>query len=285
MKKLGICGLGLIGGSLALAIRKKKLDFTIYGCDINQLTIKKALEKNIIDGTLNCHKNYNTKLDYLILSVSPKNVAGQFKILHEVIDTNTLVMDVNSVKTNIIKSIQEINEKKIPFVSIHPMSGSHKKNIDFADGDLFDGKKTIIICDKKDDLKNDKWTGLAHDFWASIGTRVIYLSAKEHDEITAITSHMPHAAASAMINMMLENKLSIKKYHGIYGNGLLDFTRISMADPAMWCDIILDNKENIINAIEKYNQSLINIKNIIQNEDREKLLRVLEDSKKFREGL
>ena len=253
---IGIVGLGLIGGSLGLAIKHKKLSKIIIGYDNNQENLDDALNLELIDIGANSYKSFSI-CDFVIVSVPPSQTAYVAIQLFEVLKENTIVIDVASIKKPIIDSIKNYIPKTIAYVPTHPIAGT--ENFGFAEKKVEEFAKTINM-------------------------KVKYMDADKHDRVFAYVSHLPHAIAYSLVNLIRQKKEDDEAY-GFIGGGFKDFTRIAKSNEKMWCDIFLLNQSNMINAIDEYIQNLLILKDAIKNNEEQELIQILKNIRLFKENL
>lgn len=268
LKKVIIVGLGLIGGSLALRLKNKK-NFYIYGWDKNKNVLNYALEKNIIQETLDFNNFPN--VDFIIIA-TPINYISQIIEKIRKFNTNAIITDVGSVKNGVI---DKFNFEK--FVSCHPIAGSQKKSIKNADPKIFDDTNVILINSRynKTSLKKLK------AFWKSINVRAFYCDIKKHDYLISFTSHLPHIIASSLVSTV--SGLHINQIKKFIGGSFRDCSRVATSDPKQWTEICFINRKNLSNAIERFIKILKNVKIILN--DKEKLFNFFNKSTKLRKQI
>ena len=261
--KIGIIGLGLMGGSLALALKRKykKEDkkVEIIGIDHNDQHCLEALELKIADKITDDIKDlYN--VDLIILTV-PVNAI--IKIMPELvgISSETTVIDFGSTKEKIVKAIpKEIREN---FVAAHPMTGTEKFGPTAADRKLYRGK-VVVLCNTEEN--EPKHLKKAKTIFRDIGMKIIYMDAKEHDRHAAFISHMPHAVSFSLANAVM-NQQNPKDIIAMAGGGFKDMSRIAKSSPNMWLDVFEQNKENLLDAISCFSNELDKLKSDIESDN------------------
>ncbi|MBI3605041.1 MAG: prephenate dehydrogenase/arogenate dehydrogenase family protein [Nitrospirae bacterium] len=280
-KKIAILGVGLIGGSLAIDCRKKKLAGSIAGFGRNEGNLKKAVSLGVIDA-------YDLKVekvvdgaDLVVLAVPVGSYLKTVKAFLPRLSPDAIVTDVGSVKEKVVKELEPLLGGR-KFVPAHPVAGREKSGVEAALPDLFKGARCILTpTDNTDPASLEKIKNL----WKEVGAVVSCLSPAEHDEVLGMVSHLPHLIAFALVNTVLgmaEKKENLISYSG---GGFRDFTRIGASSPEMWKDIFLTNRENMLSHIEKYEAVLGRLKKYILDRDEAGLLREFEKSKKIRGSL
>ncbi|MEW6170966.1 MAG: prephenate dehydrogenase [Candidatus Omnitrophota bacterium] len=275
-KKIAIVGIGLVGGSLGLSIKRKKLAQKVIGIVHHKKTIKEALNLKAVDkATLNLKDIKDA--DLIILATPVNIILRQLPLILNYAKENTLIIDVGSTKNKIIKLAEKLmpSNKKIDFIGTHPLAGSEKKGLYFAKIDLFKNSLCILVptkFTKKENLEKIK------TFWRALGADTKTINAKKHDEILSFTSHLPHLVSFALMDSMPA------KYLNFSASGLKDTTRLSSSDALVWQDIFFSNKENLIKAIANFEKSLKELKNKISASDKT-LLNKLKSIKRKKESI
>ena len=242
-----VVGLGMIGSSIAFAAKSKGIN--VNGFDLNDDVLKKAIDENIIDATIESIEEINTnQIDLIILAVPPKQTLELFNKLDYLWNSKITITDTSSVKNHI--KLEGVNN----IVLSHPIAGSDKSGIDALDKNLFIEKKNIL-CNpfdaKEDHLKR------VENFWVNaLNMRVEMMTVAEHDLIFAMTSHLPHLVSYALIDSIRTSNLGVKDNSG---GGLKEFLRLSGSNAEMWRDIFMLNRVDLIKALAGMQVSLNNL--------------------------
>lgn len=281
-KGILVVGLGLIGGSLALALKKEGYKGKIYGYDLNENRIKKALELNGIDEGFNKLQDIPWKnVDLVVLSTPVKTFVDLAKKIKPFLKENTVISDVGSVKGDLVVKLYEILKPHV-FVGVHPIAGTEKEGIENAKPDLFKNARLILTPLGEDKEKIEKVERL----WKDIGSKTEIMDPHLHDFVFASVSHLPHAIAFALVDSLIvlskETGIDLFKYPG---GGFKDFTRIAASSPTVWKDIFLENKENLLHTLQVFSKSLQKLKEAIEKEDENKILEILSESREKRLSL
>ncbi|MGA2143112.1 MAG: prephenate dehydrogenase [Brevinematales bacterium] len=279
-KTFGIYGLGLIGGSLAMAIKSFIPGSKVIGFGRNIEKLDSAKKLGIIDKAAAEDSEITAELDYFIIGTPIEMVADVFAKYMKSLNDNVIVMDVGSVKRPVINEINRINSRGLRFVSTHPMVGGEKSGFEFARADLFDKKIVGVIGEGPEEELDE-----VREFWRILGAQIVLVSADFHDEIVASTSHAPHLIASALSRCLEKDGWADVRFFGLYGRGLLDTTRISQGNPDMWAGITIMNSDNIERSLIDFSREIDTLIHIIRNKKRKELAEYLEKSKEFREKL
>ena len=255
---VAIVGLGLIGGSLALSL--KKLDFIdeIVGSDHNKDHQKQAMELGLVSKIIEFEnvKNY----DVIFLAIPVDGVIACLQNLKDV-DKNTTIIDLGSTKAKIVSSVpSSIREN---FVAAHPMTGTENFGPSAAVENLYTDM-VVVLCDLEDSGELQKT--IARKIFKSLGMRKYFMGAMEHDRHAAFISHMPHAISYSIANTVMnqENKNDIL---ALAAGGFRSMSRLAKSSPNMWEDIFRQNKSNLLEAIELFEDELKQLKSSIQNDE------------------
>jgi len=262
-----IVGLGVIGAAFAESFRAIGIK-TIYGIDIDEETLKKAEEKNIINKGFIETKEPLEKSDFVVITLYPNLMKSFFVNNIDNFKENAIITDVVGIKEKIIRDINPIMEKirrqsgkNIDFIFGHPMAGREKRGIDFADSKVFKNANYIIIKDEKNKRKNLE---LLSEIVKLMGfKKVSFLTAQEHDEIIAFTSQLTHAIAVSLVNSDSE-KYDTNRF---IGDSYRDLTRIAKINEDLWAELFIGNKKNLLEMIQQFEKELDIIKDALNNND------------------
>jgi prephenate dehydrogenase len=260
--KIGIIGLGLMGGSLALALKKKYKDekkVEVLGVDHNDQHCLEALELKIADKIVDDIKELHS-VDLIVLTVPVNAIIALMPELIGV-SKDTTIIDFGSTKAKIVEAIPPQIRKN--FVAAHPMAGTEKFGPSAAYRKLYRGK-VVVLCNTEDN--DPKHLKAAKTIFRDIGMKIMYMDAKEHDRHAAFISHMPHAVSFSLANAVM-NQQNPKDIIAMAGGGFKDMSRIAKSSPNMWLDVFKQNKENLLDAIECFSDELEKVKQDIKNED------------------
>ncbi len=278
-KKVLIIGCGLIGSSLLRAIHSKKLSKKVFVLEKSKKNISKIKK---IKSNCKFIKNINIEVsdvNLVILSTPMSEYKKIIKKLNKILNISCLITDVGSTKQNIMKLKNENLNKKLNWISSHPIAGSEVSGPQYGNKNLFLNKWCVIIREKN---QNSKKINLLNKFWKKIGSKVVFMNPIDHDKIFSITSHLPHLIAYNLIKTAQDSQKAQKKNLIKYSaGGLRDFSRIAASNEVMWRDIFFSN-DNIIKAINLFTKNLNSFKKIIKNKNNKKLLSRLSNSKKVR---
>ena len=279
IKKITIIGVGLIGGSLARAVKKNNLAEVVFGFGRNLSRLESAQKSNIID---QYSIDISEALDGASIVVIATPVGTFESILRELkpyITEGMIITDVGSTKTGIAKAAREILvEMASCFVPAHPIAGKEKSGFESSDEELFINKKVIIT---PLEINTDKTINSLKKLWEDVGADVDFMSAESHDELLGMTSHLPHMLAFSLVNYLITQNPSASIYAA---GGFKDFSRIASGDAVMWRDICLNNRDQIIAHIKGYQETLSALVDAIDNQDKDKLESFFRDAKTTRDS-
>ena len=277
-KKVAVIGLGLIGGSLALEM-KKRFDWTVYGVDSNIENAKKALELGIIDEISDFSIVENA--DVVVIAIPVNHAPDMALRVLDTIKNDALVFDVGSTKENICKKVVK-HSKRVNFVAVHPIAGTEFSGPEAAIFDLFDGKVNII-CDRE--LSSEKSIEKIVAIFDDLNMRTIFMNSKEHDKHIAYVSHLSHISSFMLGKTVLEIEKNEKNIFDMAGSGFESTVRLAKSSPKMWSPIFVGNKENILTSLDGFINNLKVFKELIENEDTEALQNSMSETNYIKEIL
>ena len=281
--KVCIIGCGLIGSSIARAIRKNHLSSKIVSSNRSDSVNKKVIELKIVDDSSSDTKKMAEGSDLIIIATPLSSYEDIISKIKNSLKSGTILTDVGSVKENVINLIEKDVPANVSWISSHPIAGTEESGPEAGFSELFKNRWCILTPSKKAQEKDIK---LLETFWKKIGSKVDIMEAKQHDYILSITSHIPHLIAYNIVNTSLniqdEKESTIVKYSA---GGLRDFTRIAASNPIMWRDVFIQNKKNTSEMIDKFIENLEGLKKAIENEDGKKLEEIFTKTKKIRKEI
>ena len=282
-KKVCIIGCGLIGSSIARAIRKNRLSSKIVSSNRSDIINKKVIKLRIVDDSSSDTKKMVKDSDLIIICTPLSSYEDVISKIKNSLKNGAILTDVGSVKKKIIYSVEKNIPKNISWISSHPIAGTEESGPDSGFSELFKNRWCILTPSNQ---AKDKDIKLLETFWKKIGSKVDIMDAKQHDYILAITSHIPHLIAYNIVNTTLN--VQKKKGHDIVkysAGGLRDFTRIAASNPIMWRDIFIQNKKNTSKMIDKFINNLKDLKKAIKNQDGKKLEKIFTKTKRIRQEI
>ena len=252
-EKVAIVGVGLIGGSLGLAIRKRRLAKLVMGVVRRRKTGAEALRKKAVHGATLSLKEGVRGADLVLLCSPVSVILEQMKGLKRLLAPGALVVDVASTKV-LVNHAAAKYLKGTRFAGAHPMAGSFHKGPRFAEADLFEG--TVCYLTNFDPE--------AERFWRALGAKTFYLTPERHDEWVARTSHLPHVLAFSLFQSENLKKLGRAGLEAT-NPSIRDMARLSKSDPRLWADILLSNKSQIVEALNEYGKSVLKLKKALSS--------------------
>jgi prephenate dehydrogenase len=275
-RRVAIVGVGFMGASLGLAIKKKGLARGVIGIGRQEASLKQAKDLGAIDEwSLDFNKGI-IGADLIVLATPVNTILEFMEILAKEHRRGCIVTDLGSTKSAIVERAEKVLPHSLLFVGSHPLVGSEKKGPAFANAQLFEGGTCVMTpTDKTNRLAREK----TKQFWTQLGSSVKMMTPQEHDQLLAYISHVPHLTAFAIMKAMPDNYLE----HAT--QGLKDTTRIAASDPQVWRDIALSNHKPILKALDESIKVLASIRKAIVARDQEALMDILKAARDKREKL
>ncbi|NGY38576.1 prephenate dehydrogenase [Flavobacterium sp. XN-5] len=277
--KIYIIGIGLIGGSMALDIKKLHPEATVYGIDSNENHLQEALVLGVVDAGASIEDVVDA--DFVILSV-PVDVA--LVVLPKVLDVvgkNTIVFEVGSTKAPICEAVSN-HPKRRNFIATHPIAGTEFSGPSAAIKGLFEGK-TNIICEVE--RTAFKLQERALDLFKSIGMRIRYMDPNAHDKHIAYVSHLSHISAFMLGKTVINKEKDEQDIFDMAGSGFESTVRLAKSSPAMWTPIFKQNKIQVVETLEEYISNLSHFKDLLVNDDYDAIFEEMESVNRIKEIL
>jgi len=273
--KVAIVGVGLIGGSIGLSIKKKKIANSVIGVTRHRATILKAKKMGAIDeGTKDIKKIKDS--DLVILGCPVRTIISISERIIPLLKKGAILIDVGSTKKEIVSKIKRSLTEDIDFIGCHPLAGSEKRGVTNAREDLF--KDSLCILTPLRYTKKESLNRIIK-LWKNLGAQTLILSPERHDLILSLVSHLPHVISFSLIRSIP------KRYFEFASSSLKDTTRIASSDPSLWTDVFLTNQKYILKAIERFQRSLGDFKKIIREGNENKLFKMLQAARLKRDAL
>ncbi|WP_296629112.1 prephenate dehydrogenase [uncultured Negativibacillus sp.] len=272
-QNIGIVGLGLIGASLAMAI-KQNTEHNVYGLDINEQTMHRALEEGSIDGVL---EDYGA-LDLLIVALFPQAAVELILDKVEQMKPGSIVMDICGVKKSVVTQVAQVcKSHKVEFIGGHPMAGRERWGYENATATLFNGASMILTP-----IFTDSWAlERVQQLCNAVGFgRIVFTDPESHDKMIGYTSQLAHILSSAYI----KNPLCMN-YKGYTGGSFQDLTRVARLNPVMWSELFLLNRQNLLDDLDILIASLQEYRHAIEENDAQRLTQLLADGSRIKEAL
>lgn len=273
---VAIVGVGLIGGSIGLALRQRGLVENVVGIGRRQVSLRIARRTGAVTQTTIDLAKGVAKAQLVIVCTPVAQIVGHVREAAKHCREGTLFTDAGSTKQAIVAALDEGLPRGCRFLGSHPIAGSEKTGPSYAQADLFDGRVAVLTPTRNTRAED---FDLLEQFWQSLGSVVLQMSPEEHDRALAVTSHLPHLAAAALATTVSE------KYFRVAGTGILDTTRLAGGDVELWKQIVMSNRENVLAALEQFGACLTAMHSAIRNRDEADLERILTTAKKNRDAL
>ena len=274
IKHVTIVGVGLLGGSAALALKAHDPSVKVAGVGRRQVSLDAALEVGAIDTAHFDPAECVGQSDLVILATPVGAFERHLKAAAPALGADTLVTDVGSTKARVARLAERILGPGGPFVGSHPMAGSEQKGVRFSRADLFVGASCIVTPTAK---TPPEAVDAIEAFWKTLGMRVVRRSPAAHDRAVARISHLPHMLAGLMMLLPGANALEVS------ATGFRDVTRLASGDPEMWRDILLTNRSAILSALDKFSADTAKLRDLIDHGDGDAIEKFLARAKKRRD--
>ncbi len=277
-----IIGIGLIGGSISMAIKAQWPGVEITGCDLDPDVQKEALAQGVIDKGADSMESCCRGADFIFIATPVMVIPKIIKSIALVVGKDTIVTDVGSTKSKIAQVAGNVMPPTVDFIGGHPLAGSEQAGLKAATGELL--KDAVYILTPTDKTSPDAFQKL-HALLTKLGARVMALSPEKHDEIVAAVSHLPHLTATSLVNVVAAVEDESENRLFFTAGGFRDMTRIASGNPNLWVDICLDNREAIAASIQRLTSCLSDVRQLITEGNRQGLLDVLTIAKDKRESM
>jgi len=276
LRKITVIGLGLLGGSVGLAVSRALPGVKTGGFSHRPSTRAKSRRLKVVDEVFNDIKASVKDADLVILATPICNFEQTFRQIADSLKPGCIVTDVGSTKLMPHRWAAKCLPKNIRYVGSHPIAGSEQRGVEFSRDDLFYSALCILTAVKNTDRRSLR---ILKDFWSALGCFVKAMSPAQHDRIFADVSHLPHITAAALVNASDTEDL---KYAG---KGFMDSSRIASGPANIWADVLLTNAQNTIRGINRLTAELTKLKKAIRSGDRKKIERLLDAAREKRSKL
>ncbi|WP_301884098.1 prephenate dehydrogenase [Neisseria uirgultaei] len=281
LNHIALIGVGLIGGSFVLDLKRQGLVRTVTGIDTDRDNLQRALERGVIDrASVAIDKNSIADADLIVIATPVASVSGILTALAPVLPAHAWISDVGSTKISVIEAFRRCLPDRLHHcIAAHPIAGSDKSGADSAQYGLFQNRKLIITPHGGEDSDG---IALVENLWRAVGADIFTMDAQRHDAVFAAVSHMPHLTAFAYVHQLFDHPDG-QEYLKFAATGFQDFTRIASGHPAVWADICLANKDSLLQLIQGLGKQLDVLADILTADDREALYRYFEEAKTTRD--
>jgi prephenate dehydrogenase len=281
IQRLSILGVGLIGGSLARALKRVGQCGEVIGCGRNLANLQQGIELGVIDRYTTDPAEAVQDADMVIVAVPLGTMAPMFAAIREALSPDAIITDVGSAKATVVRDARQYLGKHLPrFVPGHPIAGTEKSGVAASFAELFENRRVILTPVPETDPQA---TAKVTTMWTYTGAEVIEMGVEHHDEVLAATSHLPHVLAYTLVDTLarLADHPEIFRFAA---GGFRDFTRIASSDPTMWHDICIANRDAILKMIEYFARDLAQLTEAIKNGDSQFIQTVFTRAKAARDS-
>ncbi|MDC0475126.1 prephenate/arogenate dehydrogenase family protein [Hyphomicrobiales bacterium] len=282
-EKVCIVGLGLIGGSIGLAIKRSNISNQITGYARSNSTLERAIELGLVDSVKDNLKDAVNNSDLVILATPLSTFRELVEEMSPFLKKGCIITDTGSAKLTVIEDLKDILPNGVEFVPGHPIAGTEESGPDAGFAELFDNR-WCILTPTEDNSSNA--VDLVKDFWESIGSKVEIMDPMHHDKVLAITSHIPHLIAFNIVgtanNLANVTEKEVVKYSA---GGFRDFTRIAASDPKMWSDIFTYNSDAVLEMLDLFSNDLAKLKAAVIKKDSDLLFSNFEKTREVRKNI
>jgi prephenate dehydrogenase len=261
-QKMVVAGVGLIGGSLALDMRRRGLVKEIIGYGRSEANLRIAKKKGIIDHFFLREVDIPSQVDFLLMGTPVQAIVPLTVAFWPRLESGCIISDVGSVKAEIVKGVEKILPSGIHFVGAHPIAGSEQWGADAAVEDLFQGRRCILTPSRK---TNRAALRKMAALWKRVGAKVEIMNAEKHDRVLGVVSHLPHVVAYALVNALDQTKVDGVDLKTFCAGGFKDITRIASSRPELWRDICLLNRKAVSKSLGNYIRNLEKMKRWIDS--------------------
>jgi prephenate dehydrogenase len=273
---LTVIGVGLIGGSVALAAKKRGLAGRIYGIDKDPHALSRAIQRGVIDQRFDSSESGQALGGSIVICTPVDQIVKSATAVMPRCRPGAVLTDTGSVKTTIVSEIDKELSPGIAFVGGHPLAGSEKQGVEFADADLF--AERLVVLTPGPHTSRIAVERVA-DIWQRLGARVTCVSPRQHDEALARTSHVPHLVSSALASGLT------KEREWAAASGFRSMTRLAAGAPSLWAPILMENRQAVSAGIQELRVQLDRIERALQAADAEALAELLAQAKRQRDDL
>jgi prephenate dehydrogenase len=280
IKTVGVIGLGLIGGSLAKALRRVKGIKEIIGVDNNDKVLEIALKEGVLNkASLNIDESLK-EADVVFICSPVSTIIDCINMLSKVVKPGCILTDTGSIKNQIINYVESIHDD-IDFIGGHPMCGSEKYGYQASKAHLFENAYHILTpCSKT----AEETTAKMEKIFIEIGAIPVIIDSRKHDVITGAISHVPHVISAILVNLIKDMDYQEGFMKTLAAGGFKDITRISSSKPEMWQSVVLRNKNNVLRILDEFSEKVNEFRNYLKDNSKEDIHRVFSSAKEYRDG-
>ena len=282
VNRVVIAGVGLIGGSVGLALKRAGFHGRIVGLGRRWSSLKNAIDAGAVDSATLDFAEALSDADLLLISTPVDVIPAIAKEAIKYARSGCIITDVGSTKGQLVAEVEKFMLEDMHFVGAHPMAGSHKTGVAAADTSLFEGAVCIVTPTES---TNPEAVELVSELWKTVGARVELMSPQDHDFLIAAVSHLPYTVACALIQVVAGAENRRGRAIDFAATGFADTTRIASGSPEVWKDILLQNADMVSSMLDRLEKELAEMRKILDDRDEEKLLGKLERAKQIRDSV
>ncbi len=277
--RICIIGVGLIGGSFVAGLKQTNQVKTVIGFSRQESHLRKAQEMGIIDEYSLDISQVLKQVQMVIIATPVNSFQAILEMIKPHIDESVIISDVGSTKGSVIQIAKLVfGQMPAKFIPAHPIAGKEKSGIEAVDAQLFNHKRVVLTPTESSDIQT---IAILSGLWKELGAKVEIMTDKKHDDLLAMTSHLPHMLAYGLMDYLISNNPYACRY---VAGGFKDFSRIASSDALMWRDICINNPKEIVKHIEGYQKTLEKISNLIKNNKAEALEKLFQEAKSARDN-
>lgn len=281
-RRILVAGIGLIGGSLAKAI-KINPEHIVIGYDLNEQSLRYGIENEILDEAYTDFTEAAINADIIILAAPISVTIELLNILDGIkFEKQVIVTDTASVKNTVIAAAEKLTNENIAFIGGHPMAGSHKRGIEAAKSHLFENAIYVLTPSIR---STEEMVTTLKDVLKPIKSKFIVLKPEEHDEMTGVISHFPHLIASSLVHQAKKWQETHSFLPKLAAGGFRDITRIASSNPEMWQDIFYHNRDKMSVLLQEWIEEMIQLKELLEQNQKHAIVDYLRDAKHYRDGI
>lgn len=282
IQRLCIIGVGLIGGSLARALRNSNYVGEVIGCGRGKPNLDKAVELGVIDRYTHDAAEAVVDADVVVVATNLRTIPDVFASIAPALSSRAVITDVGSAKSKVIEAAEKnLGAAYSRFVPGHPIAGTEKNGVEASFAELF-RKHRVILTPTEQNVETD--IQQVREMWQQTGATVSEMTARTHDEVLAATSHLPHMVAFALVDCLSAMDDSAAIFDFAAG-GFRDFTRIASSNPPMWCDIALENRDALLRQLGAFEHTLGELRAYLEDKDEDSMLALFERAKTARDSI
>lgn len=280
-EQLGLIGCGLMGGSFALALKRAGLVKRVVGYSKSPSTTERARQLGVIDVEAPSALLAVSGADIVLLAVPVAATEATLKAIRHLVSKDMLIMDVGSTKRDVIDAARRVLRDHVgSFVPCHPIAGKEASGVEHADPDLYSNRQVILTPIERTQVAQ---LNRARELWEALGCQVLQMAPEAHDSAFAAVSHLPHLIAFALMNGIAAQPHG-QDFLSLAGPGFRDFTRIAASEPKMWRDILMANKQELLEQAEYFQQTLQAMQSLIEAGNGEALEELIAQASQLRSG-